>query len=120
MVKQNKIRDYYNNPEGCYTRIKRELLYVNHINAILWYRYVVPSKGDALIVQSGCNTAESELHLRPAVAKSPSTLDAFSGSAHPIPLAKVNASPPANFHHPSYDCLRLSPMHFQDLFFIDL
>ena len=85
---------------------------------------IFPSKGDRLIVPSGCNTAAPELHLRPAVAKSPSTLDAFPGSAHPTPLAKLNASPPANFHHPPYDCLRLSPMHFfltiTICFFIDL
>ena len=71
-----------------------------------------PSKGDRLIVPSGCNTAAPELHLRPAVAKSPSTLDAFPSSVHPTPLAKVNASPPANSHHPPSDCLRLSPMHY--------
>ena len=47
----------------------------------------LPSKGDRLIVPSGCNTAAPELHLRPAVAKSPSALDAFPGSAHPTPLA---------------------------------
>ena len=71
-----------------------------------------PSKGDRLIVPSGCNTAAPELHFRPAVAKSPSTLAAFPDSAHPTPLAKVNASPPANSHHPPYDCLRLSPMYY--------
>ena len=73
----------------------------------------VPSKRDRLIVPSGCNTAAPELHLRPpAVAKSLSTLDAFPGSAHPTPLAKVNASPPATSHHPPYDCLRLSAMRY--------
>ena len=72
----------------------------------------VSSKEDRLIVPSGCNTAAPELHLRPAVAKSPSTLDAFPGSDHPTPLAKVNASPPATSHHPPYDCLRLSAMHY--------
>ena len=58
---------------------------------------------DRLIVPSGCNTAAPELHLRPAVAKSSSTLDAFPGSAHPTPLAKINASPPTNSHHPPDD-----------------
>ena len=74
--------------------------------------YRLPLKGDRLIVPSGCNTAAPELHLRPAVAKSPSTLDAFSGSAHQTPLAKGNDSPPANSHHLPYDCLRLSSMHY--------
>ena len=74
--------------------------------------FVNPSKGDRLIVPSGCNTTAPELHLRPAVANSPSTLDALPGSAHPTPLAKVNASPSPNSHHPPYDCLRLSPMHY--------
>ena len=71
-----------------------------------------PSKGDRLIVPSGCNTAAPELHLRPAVAKRPSTLDAVPGSAHPTSLAKVNAFPPANSYHSPYDCLRLSPLHY--------
>ena len=72
-----------------------QLLYVYTCNT---YRGLFPSKvgGGRLIVPSGCNTAAPELQLRPAVAKSPSTLDAFPGSAHPTPLAKVNASRPAN------------------------
>ena len=78
--------------------------------SILFTIFLHPSKEDRLIVPNGCNTAAPELHLRPAVAKSPSTLDAFPGFAHSTPFAKVNA--PANFHHPLYDCLRLSPMHY--------
>ena len=73
---------------------------------------LLPSKGDRLILPSGCNTAAPELHLRSAVAKSASTLDAFPDTTHPTPLAKVNAFPPANSHHPPYDCLRLSAMHY--------
>ena len=65
--------------------------------------FLNPSKGDRLIVPSGCNTSAPELHLRPAVAKSLSTLDAFPGSAHPTPLAKINVSPPTTSHHPPDD-----------------
>ena len=77
---------------------------------------------ERLIVPSGCNTAAPELHLRPAVTKSPSTLDAFPGSAHPTPLAKVNASPPAKSHHPPYTmtvfvCRQCIILDIYDLFF---
>ena len=80
----------------------RECEHSAYINSTYLY-YYYPLEGDRLIVPSGCNTAAPELHLRPAVAKSPSTLDAFPGSAHPTPLAKINASPPTNFHHPPDD-----------------
>ena len=33
----------------------------------------------------------------------PRVLDAFPSSAHPTPLAKVNASPPTNLHYPPDD-----------------
>ena len=79
---------------------------------IFLYFWLGPLEGGRLIVLGGCNTAAPELHLRSAVAKSPSTLDAFPGSAHPTPLAKINASPPTNSHH--------SPDDFRHVWFFFL
>ena len=68
--------------------------------SILLFLSFFPLKWGPAHSAEGCNTA--------APAKSSSTLDAFPGSAHPTPLTKVNASPPATSRHPPYDCLRLS------------
>ena len=70
-----------------------------------------PSKGDRLIVPSGCNTAAPELHflyfpVLPVLSRTspPKTLLSLP--------AKVNASPPTNSHHPSDDFHHVSSMCF--------
>ena len=71
------------------------------VNMTLFVYY--PLDRDPAHSAEECNTAAPELHFRPAVARSTSTLDAFPGSAHPTPLAKLSASPHTNSHHPPDD-----------------